>query len=311
LRQLTDVCWSDSQHHLAAEQRQSFHYRLYLRPRHARAAWEFEEQPVFVHALSGAASFAACLRLFQSYPLAVSPWSGDGRHRWIVLRHPGIEENRTGEGSDFFILSQDQSDHFVLRPWGLREPGEPGVLSYQEIRPVEPVPLAVHRVIAEGMPVPRDGALLGWVSDRQAMVAFSVYHGHPRGVWPWGPQVRALPMVGSDPMHWPAFTTSPLDDGRFWDYVDRGELVDLGPMAARAPGNAFWVPSQNTSRAAQGHGCVVVRENVPSDEFWLPAGVYMDHWMLREGVPAPPAGHLLSLPGATDLAGRSALAVRA
>ncbi len=44
---------------------------------------------MFVHALSGAASFAACLRLFRSYPLAVSPWSGDGRHRWIVLRHPG------------------------------------------------------------------------------------------------------------------------------------------------------------------------------------------------------------------------------
>src|SRR5580693_6880061 len=73
-----------------------------------RGPGEREEQPVFVHALSGAASFAACLRLFRSYPLAVSPWSGDGRHRWIVLRHPGIDENRTSEGSDFFILSQDQ-----------------------------------------------------------------------------------------------------------------------------------------------------------------------------------------------------------
>ncbi len=73
---------------------------------------------MFVHALSGAASFAACLRLFRSYPLAVSPWSGDGRRRSIVLRHPGIEENRAGGGCDFFILSQDQADHFVLRPWG-------------------------------------------------------------------------------------------------------------------------------------------------------------------------------------------------
>ena len=104
--------------------------------------------------------------------------------------------------------------------------------AYQEIRPVEPVPAAVHRVIAEGMPVPRDGALLGWVSDRQAIVAFSVYHGRPRGPWPAGPQIRALPMVGSDPMHWPAFTVSPLDDGRLWDYLDRGELVDLAPVVA-------------------------------------------------------------------------------
>jgi len=182
--------------------------------------------------------------------------------------------------------------------------------AYQEIRPVEPVPVAVHRVIAEGMPVPRDGTLLGWVSDRQAIVAFSVYHGHPRGAWPAGPQIRALPMVGSDPLHWPPFTVSPLDDGRLWDYLDRGELVDLGPVVAGAPGSAFWVPSQNTRRAAQGHGCVVVRGNIATDDFWLPAGVYMDHWMLREGVPAPPASHLLSLPGALDLAHQTAVTQR-
>ena len=257
---------------------------------------------MFVHALSGAASFAACLRLFRSYPLAVSPWFGDGRQRSIVLRHPGIEEDRAGGGSEFFILSQDQADHFVLRPWGPAGAGESSVGAYQEIRPVEPVPVAVHRVIAEGMPVPRDGTLLGWVSDRQAMVAFSVYHGQPYGPWPAGPQIRALPMVGSDPLHWPAFTVSPLDDGRLWDYLERGELVDLGPVIGGAPGNAFWVPSQNTRRAAQGHGCVVVKGNLAADDFWLPAGVYMDHWMLREGVPAPPARHLLSLPGTTDLA---------
>jgi hypothetical protein len=262
---------------------------------------------VFVHALSGAASFAACLRLFRSYPLAVSPWSGDGRHRSIVLRHPGIEENRASGGSDFFILSQDQADHFVLRPWG---PGESGLGVYQEIRPVEPVTAAVRRVIAEGMPVPRDGALLGWVSDRQAIVAFSVYHGQPGVPWPGGPQIRALPMVGSDPLHWPAFTVSPLEDRRLWDYLDRGELVDLGSVVAGAPGSAFWVPSQNTHRASRGHGCVVIRRNLAADEFWLPAGVYMDHWMLREGVPAPPASHLLTLPGTVDLARRSALTVR-
>ena len=265
---------------------------------------------MFVHALSGAAAFAACLRLFRSYPLAVSPWSGDGRQRSIVLRHPGIEENRAGGGSDFFILSQDQAAHFVLRPWGPRESGESTLGAYQEIRPVDPVPVAVHRVIAEGMPVPRDGALLGWVSDRQAIVVFSVYHGQPHGPWPSGPQIRALPMVGSDPLHWPAFTVSPLNAGRLWDYLDRGELVDLGPVVARAPGNAFWVPSQNIRRAAQGHGCIVIKGNLSADEFWLPVGVYMDHWMLREGVPAPPAQHLLSLPGTTDLAHRTALTAR-
>ncbi|HEX7163471.1 MAG TPA: hypothetical protein VF223_19810, partial [Trebonia sp.] len=36
-----------------------------------------------------------------------------------------------------------------------------------------------HRVITQGMPVPRDGALLGWVCDRQVTVLLSVYHGNP------------------------------------------------------------------------------------------------------------------------------------
>src|ERR1700719_4958728 len=68
---------------------------------------EREEQPVFVHALSGAASFAACLRLFRSYPLAVSPWSADGQHRSIVLRYPGAEGDRETGESGVFILRQD------------------------------------------------------------------------------------------------------------------------------------------------------------------------------------------------------------
>jgi hypothetical protein len=246
---------------------------------------------VFVHALSGAASFAACLRLFRTYPLAVSPWSDDGWQRSIVLHY----------GTGFFVLSQDPSEHFILRPWGPHDGG------YQEIRPVEPVPAAVHEVLTEGMPVPRDGALLGWVCDRQASVLLSVYHGYAGGPRPGGPQIRVLPMVGTEPLQWPPFTARPLDDGRLWEYLDRGELVDLAPVVIREPGCAFWVPSQNSARAGQSHGCVVVGQPVPDDEFWLPAGVYMDHWMLREGVPAPPASHLLGLPGTVDLSRRLAL----
>ena len=251
---------------------------------------------MFVHALSGAASFAACLRLFRSYPLAVSPWSADGSHRSIVLRYPGAEEDRASGKNGFFILSQDTAEHFVLQPWPGGEP--------VQIRPVEPVPAAVHRVIAEGMPVPRDGALLGWVSDRQAMVLLSVCHGKPGRPLPGGPQIRVLPLVGSEPLRWPEFTVSPLDDGRLWQYLDRGELVDLAPVLMAAPDHGYWVPSQNQRRASRAHGCVVMRRSLPATEFWLPAGVYMDHWMLREGVPAPPASHLLGLPGTIDLSRR-------
>jgi hypothetical protein len=275
---------------------------------------------VFVHALSGAAAFAACLRLFRSYPLAVNQFPpGDaevvrpapqeqgeegsaapcssGCHGSIVLRH------RAFDGSGFYILSQDPAGHFTLRPWN-PEDGE-----CQEIKPGTPVPVTSHQVITEGMPVPRDGALLGWVSDRQATVLLSVYHGlslyHGQRA-SRGPQVRVLPMVGSEPMRWPPFTVSPLDDGRLWEYVERGEIVDLAPIIAREAEGAFWVPSQNPGRAGQGHGCVVVGRALEAEEYWVPPGIYMDHWMLREGVPTPPAPHLLTLSGATDLSHRLA-----
>jgi hypothetical protein len=259
---------------------------------------------VFVHALSGAASFAACLRLFRSYPLAVNLSSG--WHRSIVLRH------RAFEGSGFFVLTQDPAGHFTLRPWN------PADGECREIRPGAPVPLIGHRVITEGLPVPRDGALLGWVSDRQTTVLLSVYHGGPpvpgsqvgapqvrvppvRVPPVRVPQVRVLAQVGSEPLRWPPFTASPLDDGRFWEYAGRGEIVDLAPVVVHGAEGAFWVPSQNPARAGQGHGCVVVSRNLQSDDYWVPAGIYMDHWMLREGVPTPPASHLLNLPGATGL----------
>jgi hypothetical protein len=249
---------------------------------------------VFVHAPSEAASFAACLRLFLSYPLAVNPRDPfAGCERSIVLRHRGFA------GSGYYLLTQDPAGQFTLRPW------HPGDGDCQKIRPGIPVPVSSHRVITEGMPVPRDRALLGWVSDRQATVLLSVCHG--RAAEPAGlPQIRVLAQVGSDPVRWPPFTVSPLDDGLLWQYIARGELVDLAPLVARAAGGTFWVPSQNPGRAAQGHGCVVAGQNLQAEEYWLPAGIYMDHWMLREGVPAPPASHLLTLPGTAALTSRLA-----
>ena len=257
---------------------------------------------MFVHARSGAASFAACLRLFRSYPLAVNLSSG--WHRSIVLRH------RAFEGSGFFVLTQDPAGHFTLRPWN------PADGECHEIRPGASVPVISHRIITEGLPVPRDGALLGWVSDRQTTVLLSVYHGGaaspgtqacvPQVQVPQVqvPQVRVLAQVGSEPLRWPPFTVSPLDDGRFWEYAERGEIVDLAPVVVHGAEGAFWVPSQNPERARQGHGCVVVSRNLQSDDYWVPEGIYMDHWMLREGVPTPPASHLLTLPGATGLSRR-------
>jgi hypothetical protein len=116
------------------------------------------------------------------------------------------------------------------------------------------------------------------------------------------PEIRVMPMAGtSELLHWPPFTASPLGDRRLWDYVDRGQIVDIGPMLIENTGHAFWVPDPDKRNTGRGRGCIVVNDNLPVDEYWLPVGVYADHWGLREGIQPPPAGQLLMLPGTVDL----------
>ncbi len=45
----------------------------------------------------------------------------------------------------------------------------------------------------------------------------------------------------------------------------------------------------------------MIREDLVAAEYWVPAGVYTDHWTLREGIQPPPASELLTLPGVVDL----------
>ncbi len=248
-----------------------------------------------VQALPGAASFAACVQLFRRYPLAVTPPYADGGYRSMVLM------NRVAGPDGFLVLTQASDDLFVIRSWGRRD----GV--NQEIRPGEPVCGIIREAVTGSIPVPHDGALLGWVTDSQVTVLLAV---HCRQPIPWDapvpvpvPEIQVMPMAGtSDLLHWPPFTASPLDDGRFWEYVQRGEIVDIGPLVARSAGQVFWVPSQD--RWSAGPGYIVVLGNLPAEEYWLPAGVYLDHWTLREGIQAPPVGWLMTLPGVVDLSRR-------
>ena len=243
-----------------------------------------------VDALSGTTSFEACLRLFEDYPLAVTRHAADGGSLSMVLL------NRTAGAPMFFVLTQARDDLFVIRSW-YRHDGLD-----QAIRPGEPGPGPIRELITGSMPVPRDGALLGWVTDNQVTAVLAV---HSRPPEPWDgavpePQIRVMPMDGTSALlHWPPFTAGPLEDGRFWEYVQRGEIVDIGSIVARSAEQVFWVPSQD--RWSAGPGYIVVMGNLPADEYWLPAGVYLDHWTLREGIQAPPVSWLLTLPGVVDL----------
>jgi hypothetical protein len=250
---------------------------------------------VFIQALSGAATFAACLRLFRLYPLAVtSPAPNAGYQSMVLL-------TRAAGSPRFYILTQVSDDLFVIRPWD----GDAG--DCQEIRPGEQVSGLTGQVINDGMPLPHDGSLLGWVTDNQITVMLAVHCSQPgAGDGPVRlPDIRVMPMAGTTVLQqWPPFAASPLADGRLWEYVEWGQIVDIVPLVSRSAGIAFWVPAPGRPgrRNVLGEGFVVVRDNLISDDYWLPAGVYMDHWTLREGIQAPLAGDLLSLPGAVDLA---------
>ena len=167
-----------------------------------------------------------------------------------------------------FVLTQAHDDLFVIRSWNRRD----GV--NQEIRPGEPVSGIICQAVTGGMPVPHDGALLGWLTDSQVTVLLAV---HCRPPEPWddpvpAPKIRVMPMAGtSDLLHWPPFTASPLRDGRLWEYVERGQIVDIAPLLADSAGRAFWVPSPDSRNARGEEGCVVITGNLPADEYWLPA----------------------------------------
>src|SRR6516165_1163611 len=126
-----------------------------------------KEQTMIVHALSGAASLAACLRLFRHYPLAVMPDSAHGGRRSMVLM------SRADGPACYFVLTQARDDLFVIRSWNQFD----GV--NQQIRAGEPVSGVIHQVISDGMPVPRDGALLGWLTDSQVTVMLAVHSRQP------------------------------------------------------------------------------------------------------------------------------------
>jgi hypothetical protein len=112
-----------------------------------------------------------------------------------------------------------------------------------------------------------------------------------------------LPHTGSQPAEWPPPACSTLGDGKLWEYVARGELADLTPLISRQAGRAFLVPGRDGRGAA---ARVVVTERLCDDGFWLPAGVYADQRLLREGTQVLTVRQLLALPGVIDLAsGRS------
>ena len=141
------------------------------------------------HARSGDAAFTACLRLFRKYPLAVRRHYAEHRYGSMVLQHRDAGTTR------FLVLIMEWDDLFVIRHWDRRDGAR------VEIRPDEPVSGDVRKLIESSVPVPRDGALLGWVVGHQVRAMLAA---HGRLPEPWDdasavPGVLMMPLVGTQP----------------------------------------------------------------------------------------------------------------
>src|ERR1700734_3863038 len=144
---------------------------------------------VLAHIRPGDSVFTLCLRLFHGYPLAVRRHYAEHRYGSMVL------VNRAAGTPRFFVLIMEWDDLFVLRHWDRRD-GAP-----MEIGPHEPAGGEVSELIETSVPVPRDGALLGWVSGVQVQAFLAALGRFPE---PWdaasaAPGVLVLPLVGSQP----------------------------------------------------------------------------------------------------------------
>lgn len=244
------------------------------------------------HAQSGDAAFAACLRFFRGYPLAVRRHYAEHRYGSMVLK------SRLDGTARFYVLIMEWDDLFIIRPWDRRDGRR------VEIRPREQASEGIGLLLESCVPVPADGVLLGWLvgSKVHALVA-----AHGRLPEPWDdpsavPEVLVLPLAGSQSEQWPPLPADPLDGGRLWELIGRGQLADLGPLIARRPGRVFWVPPDDGGRRQHSGGSIVVTERMSTEEHWLLAGVYADHRTLREGIAVPSARQLLAVPGVIDMA---------
>ncbi len=238
---------------------------------------------MFVQALSGAASFAACLRLFPVLPARrvtvlfrwLAPLNRPAPRRFSPTV-PSSTAPATGPATSSQLTTTSSPCGRGTRPTGSARRSGRGA----------PVSVASHRIITEGMPVPRDGALLGWVSDRRATALLSVYHEQwhrqsacPRyGSWPWS---TASPCGGR------RSAPSPLDNGRLWEYVEPGRDRGLAPLIVRDPKVRSGCRRSTQARPSPGTRLRGGRRTCSPTTTGCPCGTYMDHWMLPRGRPEP------------------------
>lgn len=228
-------------------------------------------------------------QLFANYPLA-SDEDNDGTARSMVLLLAD------GDKVHYFVLSERCGDG---RSWYSISPWPAGAGMTIEADDGGPFPGVFATAVSHGIPLPRDGSLVGWTHDGIVTALIAIYTEYspevPEPCW------SVLPCADLPEARWPPFTSEQIIGNWFWDFAGAGKIVSVDTLIAGTPETVFWVDTE----ATLGSDCCVVARDIRSpDGFTLQRGRYVYHEVLRACVPVPPIRELLCGSGKTDLARR-------
>lgn len=235
--------------------------------------------------INASSLYAACGDRFARYPLAVQP---AGPARSMVLLH------QNGSDASFFILTADHDEgqpSYAVRRWRS--------VSGARIDPASAVPEVFANAIVHGVPVPRDGSLLGWDGGAAitALIAFYTEYTPESPIPSWA----TMPRAGIPDTQWPPFADEPLFGPWFWEHYQVGRIISLDGLIAATPGVVFWVDTG----AVLGSDCCVVARDIESPAGpTLERGCFVYYQALRAGKPVPSLGALLAESDKIDLASR-------
>lgn len=239
--------------------------------------------------ISAARVHQRCRELFDAYPLAVV--AGDHvptmQSMVLILADDG--------DASFFVLVRDCGENepsFTIIPWHAEN-------TVAVDSDGGDVPDLAAGAVMRGVPLPRDGSLLGWISAESVTALIVVYASYTpdRPVPTWS----VLPLAVAPEELWPPFVDEHLLGGWFWKHLRAARIVYLGDAIAGTAGTVFWLDTY----ASLGSDCCVVANDVRTpDGYLLRRGTYLGSAVLRAGAAVPALDELLAEVGKTDLASR-------
>jgi hypothetical protein len=235
-------------------------------------------------------AYDRCAELFATYPLAIQCVD------WAGVVHLMVLMVANGDGADYFMLVRDRDEgetFYSIGPWRPDSPLMDIVADGGD------VPRAMATALNDGVPLPCDGSLFGWLAGNAVRALIAIYGEYtpesPEPSW------AVMPRADVPAQSWPPFTGERLFGSWFWEHYRAGTIVPLADLVAASTASVFWVSTE----ATLGWDCCVISRDIKSDAgYVLPRGCYLYHEALRRGVDVPPPEKLLAGPDKTDLAPR-------